>query len=328
MKLSDSSAQNAPKVYIYKLPMEYRPTKDLPLVSETYYFLQKFFKKNLYTNNPEEADLFFVPVNLIQFQFANKNPIELLNYLNFLTAKKDHIIIALGDFSQRGRKNHYGEAYRELYKWLDRFCLLALESTSDLDPVHDIGIIPVNTLQKKPKFNNNQRPFLYSFFGELKHPHLPENHIRNLISLNLKSSEDTFIDDKINPTLKDELKKNYRTRNDYELISRNSTFTLCPAGYGRWTYRFFQSVLWGSIPVLLSDDYIKPFSEYIPYDDFAITLKENKIKKLDITIRSIDQEKISQLQANIKKYQSLFTPKNYAKLLKLELKRLAENVNK
>jgi hypothetical protein len=215
-----------------------------------------------------------------------------------------------------------------LYKWLDRFCLLALESTSDLDPVHDIGIIPVNTLQKKPKFNNNQRPFLYSFFGELKHPHLPENHIRNLISLNLKSSEDTFIDDKINPTLKDELKKNYRTRNDYELISRNSTFTLCPAGYGRWTYRFFQSVLWGSIPVLLSDDYIKPFSEYIPYDDFAITLKENKIKKLDITIRSIDQEKISQLQANIKKYQSLFTPKNYAKLLKLELKRLAENVNK
>ena len=49
---------------------------------------------------------------------------------------------------------------------------------------------------------------------------------------------------------------NYFTKNDYELVSRNSVFTLAPAGYGRWTYRFFQTIQWSSIPVLISDDVI------------------------------------------------------------------------
>ena len=311
------------KIFVYKIPRKFRPTKDLPLVSETFYEIEKHIKKELRTKNPKKADLFFVPINLIQYQFNNEDPKELLNNLKYLSNKKDHFIVALGDFSNRGTKNKYGEAYSKPYKWLDKFGLLALESTSDLDKEHDIGIIPLNTLPKRPKYNENKRIYLYSFLGELNHVFLPETHIRNKVGL-LDNVVDVFIGDEIKLIDKKKMLKKFRTKNNYELISRNSTFTLCPAGYGRWTYRFFQAIEWGSIPVLLSDDYVKPFSDKIPYDKFSLTIKEKDIKNIDKIIRSISANKIEEMQIELKSNQQSFTKNNFFKLLDKELERLVK----
>lgn len=303
----DQLANTVPKVYVYDLPRKFKPNYELPLLSETYFALYDFFRLYCRTYDPLDADYFFVPINLVQFQFRNENPEDILNYLKFFDPKRcDHIIIALGDFSQHSKKNHYGHAYQMTYTWLNKFKLLALESTSDLIPNQDIGIIPYNTLSENPFFNKNNRPYLYSFLGELSHIYLPQTHIRNQIKL-LQQKPDIFIGSNVSIDLRRALRINYFTKNDYELVSRNSIFTLAPAGYGRWTYRFFQAIQWGSIPVLISDDYVKPFEDTIPYDDFCITLPEKEVQNLDSTIRSFSHQEIQRLQNALEKNQHHFT---------------------
>jgi hypothetical protein len=306
------------KVYFYDLPKQFLPTDELSLVSETFYGIRNYFKNCHSTEDPNQADYFFVPVNLVQYQFRNEDPKSVLRYLKFLSSKKDHILVAAGDFSQRSKRNHYGNAYKNTYDWLNPFILLALESTSDLIPGQDIGIIPFNTLSRTPVFKDNSRPYLYSFLGETNHVLLPQNHVRSKIS-KLEKKNDTFIGRSIEDKLKRKLQENYMTEDAYELMGRNSVFTLAPAGYGRWTYRFFQAIQWGSIPVLLSDDYIKPFSDVIPYRDFSVTVPEADLFQTDKILRNISPAQIANYQRNLRNSQYLFTKGSFFRMLVNEL---------
>lgn len=299
----------AVRVFTYALPIRYRSRRgELELPGETFRAIAHFFgKPPIATADPEEADLFFVPLNLIQFQFRNEDPGDVIGHLShFSPDRHDHLLVATGDFSQRSKRNHFGWAYAETYTWLEPFILLALESTGDLIPQQDIGVIPVNTLARAPKFNRNHRPFLYSFLGELDHAPLPEEHVRSRLK-HLRSHNDVLIARTLEPSLRRRLRRNYSVRNDFELVARNSTFTLAPAGFGRWTYRFFQAISWGSIPVLLSDDYIKPFADSIPYDDFTLTLPEAAIDDIDEILRDIQPDAIKHLQRQLEANQHHFT---------------------
>jgi hypothetical protein len=308
-------SEGRPKVYIYDLPKKFKPTHELPLVSETYFALDDFIRRFLRTDDPRKADYFFVPLNIIEYQFRNENPADVLHYLKYYNAtQKNHILIALGDYSQRSKKNHFGFAYRDNYTWINDFILLALESTSDLTPNQDIGIIPFNTLSTDPVFNHNARPFLYSFLGQTTHQYLPSTHIRNRMK-SIPIQKDTLITSKLTKRQKNDLKKNYITKNDYELLARNSVFTLAPAGFGRWTYRFFQAIQWGSIPVLLSDDYIKPFGSVIPYDTFCITIPEKEVLSIDSILRSITPSEVKKLQNALEANQHHFTRKAFFEML-------------
>ncbi len=314
------------KVYCYDLPDEYRSRPDeLPLPSETFYAIYDFFKNNIATTDPTEADLFFVPLNLIQSQFRNEDPGKIINELKYLSSKKDHILVAAGDFSQRSKKNHFGLAYKNTYDWLEKFILLALESTNDLIPNQDIGIIPFNTLVDDPYFNTNTRICLYSFLGRIKHELLPKNHVRTQLAY-LENKPDVFVDTKLKYTTRRKLENNYRyaTKDDFELLARNSAFTLAPAGYGKWTYRFFQAIQWGSIPVLFSDDYIKPFINRIPYDSFSITLPEKEISNVDKILRTISPHEIKQYQENLKANQPKFSRQAFFDMLVSELESLRQ----
>jgi hypothetical protein len=314
------------KVFIYDLPTEYqsRPN-ELLLPSKTFYGIYDYFKNSIATKDPTEADYFFVPLNLIQSQFKNEDPKDIISELKYLSTKKDHILVATGDFSQRSKKNHFGHAYEITYDWLDKFILLALESTNDLIPNQDIGIIPFNTLVNNPYFNTNKRMYLYSFLGRIKHELLPENHVRNQL-VYLTNKSDVLINTELDCTTKKKLEKNYgyAAKDDFELLARNSTFTLAPAGYGKWTYRFFNAIQWGSIPVLFSDDYIKPFSNIIPYNSFSITLHEKDILNVDKTLRTISSREIEQYKENLKANQSKFTRRAFFEMLVRELETLRQ----
>jgi len=303
------------KIYIYKLDKKYIRTFDLPMVSETFFSIYYFFKNNCFTKNYAEADFFFVPLNLVQFQYKSMDPKSILNELKYFNLnKKNHILCALGDCLPRSKKSHYVKSVISTYDWLDNFILLALESTRDLIEEQDIGIIPINTLTDKVFFNTNKRIFLYSFLGETEHKFLPDYHVRRKISLLIKK-EDILIESKLSNKLRVKLLKYYKTNNDYELVARNSIFTLCPAGYGSWTYRFFQSIIWGSIPVLFSDNYIKPFKNFIDYDSFTITLPEKDILNVDKILRRISEKDIEKLQFNLRENLKYFSKKIFFKML-------------
>lgn len=296
------------KIFTYEIPSYYERNDnfDLDLVYQTFISIRYFFKNCVTTSDPSKADYFFLPLNLHKFQVQNKDPSSALKYCKYLGKNKNHLIIATGDFSQRDGNNHYGKAYKTPFPWLNNFKLLALESTKDLIGKQDIGIIPFNTLVDFPTFNQNIRQYLYSFIGETQHVYLPSDHIRHRLT-ELVEKPDVYIGKRLSNQLRAKLYAQFPAGNDYELLSRNSTFTLCPAGYGRWTYRFFQSITWGSIPVLISDSYVLPFSDRIPYSDFCLRIKESDFDQIDDIIRSISSDTIKKMQNNLKKAQHHFT---------------------
>ena len=59
-----------------------------------------------------------------------------------------------------------------------------------------------------------------------------------------------------------------------------SKFSLCPSGSGSNSIRLWESLSYGSIPVILSDGYVLPKLKKVNWEDFVIIWKESEIKDL------------------------------------------------
>jgi hypothetical protein len=199
--------------------------------------------------------------------------------------------------------NHAQRAYPRIYPWLDKnYVLLAFESADELSD-QDIGILPY-VLGPGCDGASSERDLLYSFCGTLTHPHLPLGHIRGKWRFErLKGrKQDSFVGNE-----PDAIRLYGKERGNFRAVMRRSVFTLCPAGYGRWTYRLAEALMCNSIPVLMSDGYIKPFEPFIPWKDMVIDYPEKDFRKVGDFIRQIDKKTIARYQSNIQKYSHLCT---------------------
>jgi hypothetical protein len=261
------------------------------------------------TSDPDEADYFFVPMNLISFQFWGKkkrfwDPYPFIASLPYL-GRKPHLLYAAGDFGQRRRSPYETEVpwrpYPEVYPWLDeRFVLLAFESTADL-AAQDIALFPYvlepESLIERARWTiarrwNGHRDLLYSFAGVTQYDALRPEHIRGG---RLKAIEGVNRDSFIG-TLEDARARYGPLRGSDVGMLRRSVFTLCPAGFGRWSFRFVQAAMFGSIPVLLSDGYIKPMAKYIEWDRCCLTLPESEVAKVPALLRAMPRDEIARYQ--------------------------------
>ena len=316
------------KVFRTPLGSDYLPKYDQPdlqLVSETYKFIESCLSP-LFTENIDHSDICFVPINLIEWQFRNLSPSDFLKHLPHLDSKP-HFIVALGDFSNRTRVNRNGKAYKKTFKWLEKFHLLALENTSDLLEGRDLGIIPINTIvEESISPHHNNRPIEISFLGNLSHDFLPRKHIRRKIKKlyggNNGNDKSFVIWEKFDSNLFQTWTGKTVSNNPYRDLGLHSEFTLCPAGYGAWTYRFFNSIKWGSIPILLSDHYRPPFSPEIPWDRFILRVPEKRIKDLRQIVCAISVSEREHMKGELEKNQSLFTPEKIKDLLLHEMEKL------
>jgi hypothetical protein len=277
------------------------------------------------TTDPEQADYFFVPIYTILFEFLRTDIGDLIGQCEYLHRGR-HLLFVSGDYNHRARSDKETFApqrvYPKVYDWLDgRFRLIALESTSELAPA-DIAIFPyqfaedysLNALNRPSRFRLRALgpqgvrvaagTLLYSFCGALQYPYLPANHVRGdqgIVRL-AGAGPDRFIG-----SAADAEKHFGRELGSYQSIISRSVFTLCPAGYGRWTFRWIEALLHGSIPVLISDGYVLPFAEYVDWDRFTIRVREQDIAAIDGIIRAITWDEIYRRQSDIIKNHRLFT---------------------
>jgi hypothetical protein len=94
----------------------------------------------------------------------------------------------------------------------------------------------------------------------------------------------------------------------YVNISCNSKFCLAPRGYGRSSFRFFEILKLGSIPIYVWDDKEwLPYKNEIDYSLFCISININDIKSLKSILLSIDETKYNQMLDEYKKVSHLFT---------------------
>ena len=65
---------------------------------------------------------------------------------------------------------------------------------------------------------------------------------------------------------------------------RNAKMGFAPRGGGQHSFRFFEIMSAGRVPVLMADTYERPFEDLIPYDDFSFKIPESNAGQLDIIV--------------------------------------------
>ncbi len=90
-----------------------------------------------------------------------------------------------------------------------------------------------------------------------------------------------------------------------------STFSLCPRGYGISSFRLYESLEIGSIPIYIVDDtedFWLPFRNEVDWSKLAILLKESEIQNLPEILSSMSYDEILDRREYIGKiYPDFFT---------------------
>jgi hypothetical protein len=293
------------------------------LMAEDYGFhlsFIKFLKATSTEATLKQADIVVVPLLLPLFvsdtvhTSYNQSLVKVLNQLSDrvrLIKNKPKLILSSGDFSVRST-GLVPSLSQVMFPWINS-CDVIFGFQSCLEDWHlDTVGFP---LPFTPFFRSRKgRNFLYSFVGRLTVDHWPVHLARgvsqkkNWDALRKKNGKKSFVG-----TIQD-LDQKFNGRVDFYTLPRKSVFTLCPRGIANWTFRLFEAIRGGSIPVVFSDSYIKPFSSKIPWDEFAITLPESDIKNVDGILSQISPALIRKLQRGVFANQHWFTAGKLAKL--------------
>lgn len=129
------------------------------------------------------------------------------------------------------------------------------------------------------------RPILASFIGSATHP------IRIKMAEVCKPSEHIFMYLKNwNPIVH---KNEFASFIDY---TTNSKFCLCPRGYGLNSFRLYESLQLGAIPVIITDKLYLPWQDELNWKEFSVLIDEENIDNIESILMSYSDEKILEMK--------------------------------
>jgi hypothetical protein len=133
-----------------------------------------------------------------------------------------------------------------------------------------------------------KRDIIVSFMGRI------DTHFCRLEMYNKLKNNTNFVFIESSPNI-----------NTYREILSRSIFTLAPRGFGYTSFRLFEAILCGSIPIYIWEgEIILPFQDIICWNDFSIIIHISDIDKLNEIISNCD---ISKMQNNINKVKQFLT---------------------
>ena len=94
-------------------------------------------------------------------------------------------------------------------------------------------------------------------------------------------------------------------------VTQNSKFGLAPRGYGNSSFRFFEIMQLGVIPIYIYDiDDINglPYQDIIDYSRFSIVIRIDKISALPNILKSITDEQYNEMLQDMERVKLWFTP--------------------
>lgn len=100
------------------------------------------------------------------------------------------------------------------------------------------------------------------------------------------------------------------SNDEYRKFISSSIFTFAPRGLGLSSYRFFECLHLGSIPVLFADSVVLPFLDEINYNNICVIIPENKSNDfmyVDNILNDIMVNKSNLIIQNILDHRNKFT---------------------
>lgn len=293
------------KVYVYSDgdPKTYyqTPRKLTGKYSSEGYFFQNLKESNFVTDDPDQADLFFIPISCHKMRgkgisYENMT-IIVQNYVESLMAKypywnrtlgADHFFVTCHDVGVRAT-----EGLPHLVKNSIRVVC---------SPSYDVGFIP----HKDVALPQILQPFALPAGG---------NDIENRTTLGFwaghRNSKIRVILARVweNDTELD-ISNNRINRAtghlEYQKRFYRTKFCICPGGSQVNSARIADSIHYGCIPVILSNYYDLPFNDVLNWHKFAVVLKEKDVYQLKQILKKITQEEFVTLHNNLVKAQKHF----------------------
>lgn len=162
---------------------------------------------------------------------------------------------------------------------------------------------PINTEQ-----HLIEKDILCSFVGSLTHP------VRELMVNSLKHDSDFYINCK---DWKFQISND--DQNDFLNTLSRSEFALCPRGYGLQSFRFYEALQLGTIPIYIHDDNVwKPYTDELDWNEFSISIHIKHIDNLKNIISNISFDKKTEMRTKgLQAYNDVFALKHVpSKVLK------------
>jgi len=165
-------------------------------------------------------------------------------------------------------------------------------------------------LECVPRIPFIQKNILCSFVGTNTHS------VRNIICQTLNNNPDFSLHMKQNW----ELQVNENLMDLFISITQKSKFALAPRGYGPSSFRFFEIIQMGVIPVYVHDgDNALPFKDIIDYDKCCIVIHINDISKLPSILQNISHETYKNMLHELEKISVWFTMEGTCEYIKRDI---------
>lgn len=150
-----------------------------------------------------------------------------------------------------------------------------------------IGDIPIPLLCESLPPLKTKRDILASFVGVIDNPNNDKNGIRTTMRDHLQNEENIkIVDAKSNVDL------------FQEMMSR-STFALCPRGFGKTSFRMYEALNMGAIPVYIYDEPWLPYTEFLDWNEFSVLVHAKDIAKIPKLLRSHTEQDIASKQQKL-----------------------------
>jgi len=95
---------------------------------------------------------------------------------------------------------------------------------------------------------------------------------------------------------------------DFIHITQQSYYGFCPRGYGLNSFRLYEVLQLGVVPIIISNDFYLPWSDEIDWNSFSVLINENEIYNIENILNKIDNKKYNELVFSGKKlYHKYFT---------------------
>ncbi|KAF8082060.1 hypothetical protein N665_0850s0011 [Sinapis alba] len=90
---------------------------------------------------------------------------------------------------------------------------------------------------------------------------------------------------------------------DYKEMMRTSRFCICPSGHEVASPRVPEAIYSGCVPVLISENYVLPFSDVLNWEKFSVSVSVKEIPELKRILMDIPEDRYKKLYEGVKQVQ-------------------------
>lgn len=289
------------KVYVYiegELPIVHDgPCKDIYTIEGRFINEIENGARRFKTKDPNNAHVYFMPFSvtrMVKYLYKpmtyNVTPLRhfVSDYVNVISTKypfwnrtqgADHFMLSCHDWgphASEGNPNLYNKSIRVLCN---------ANSSEGFNPQKDVSLPEIHLYDGNitPKLLSSPRPtsprpYLAFFAGGLHGPIRP-------ILLKHWMGRDPDIQ------VHEYLPKNL----DYYSLMLQSRFCLCPSGHEVASPRIVEAIYAECVPIILSRNYVLPFSDVLRWEAFSIQVDVEEISRLKDVLRGVSEEKYGRL---------------------------------